>query len=429
MFGAILFVFSILCVHVQNVRGVCSTTFSSQTLGTCTTACDATAKSVPAGFLQGVDGDGVSFRVSPSVGIQAEISPATSIVTFDKQTFTLACAACFCDASDVCPTSVQTDSNCVGGYTIRTDDGNRCVTFVTTGQLPSSATHQTLTSEEIDIDGGARTYSGTFSTNSNGHLLTLDVTSSDQAEKIFFAACGPFITVTALKKRQLPVSSEANSAGPGTFAPLNGNANADPHLVGANGVKFDFRGRDNGVYNLFVSPQFQINMQLAADGPKKHFMTHVAVMFRNETVTFAASKQLGAPSFVDNVNEQLNKHGAKATAVKKDVIRLDLCGGHQTVTVTRTFTTRKDLVHADHSPFVYLNVAVRTAHCDDKFGGALGQTYRCKFVKDHAPFKFDQSTEESFRVATIGTQVTPFDPAAPCVAQHQGEAGLVGNSA
>jgi hypothetical protein len=52
-----------------------------------------------------------------------------------------------------------------------------------------------------------------------------------------------------------------------------GSATNDPHLVGANGAKFDFDGELDAAYALFSAPQFQVNMRIAGDGPKPHFMT------------------------------------------------------------------------------------------------------------------------------------------------------------
>jgi len=52
------------------------------------------------------------------------------------------------------------------------------------------------------------------------------------------------------------------------------------------GTKFDFEGQLGGVYSLFSTPQFQVNMRIAGDGPKSHFMTEVGVLFRNEVLLF-----------------------------------------------------------------------------------------------------------------------------------------------
>jgi len=38
-------------------------------------------------------------------------------------------------------------------------------------------------------------------------------------------------------------------------------------------------GQLGGMYSLTFTPQFQINMRIAGDGPKPPFMTEVGVLF------------------------------------------------------------------------------------------------------------------------------------------------------
>jgi hypothetical protein len=74
-------------------------------------------------------------------------------------------------------------------------------------------------------------------------------------------------------------------------------------------------------------------------------------------------------------------------------------------------------VHDDGSSFYYLDIAINTPHCNDAYGGALGQTYKCVFVEGREEFKFEHASEESFRVkALTAVDESSFNAEAPCSA-------------
>lgn len=194
---------------------------------------------------------------------------------------------------------------------------------------------------------------------------------------------------------------------------LVGGGNGDPHFVGANGAKYDFNGTANGTYVMFAAPQYQVNMHLANDGPANRFMTEIGVVFRNVTMQFGVYRYTDEQ--VAYFNELLAPHGASA---KYDgaVMQLALCAGHRLL-ITQAhadFEMRPWLVHDDGSVFYYVDVEIHTPHCDDAFDGALGQTYKCKFVERREPFNWDPKTEESFRVRSLDARSKPFEVNAPC---------------
>jgi hypothetical protein len=57
----------------------------------------------------------------------------------------------------------------------------------------------------------------------------------------------------------------------------------DPHLAGAHGIKFDVYGKPAANYSLVVAPAFEINMQLANNGPEMRFMTAMAVLYQGKS--------------------------------------------------------------------------------------------------------------------------------------------------
>ena len=61
-------------------------------------------------------------------------------------------------------------------------------------------------------------------------------------------------------------------------------------------------------------------------------------------------------------------------------------------------TDRNFKVVFNGRPFYYLDVEVTEPHCDDAYGGILGQTYQCKFVLDGEPFVWLPEQEEAFRL-------------------------------
>lgn len=214
-----------------------------------------------------------------------------------------------------------------------------------------------------------------------------------------------------------------NAASVASFASfqLQASAFADPHFRGANGIAFDFHGKAGGIYTLFTAPQFFVTMHLAAHGPSARFMTKVGVMFRDVQIELGATKH--EPTFVDELNRKLRPHGAYATKTGYQ-LELHLCAGHS-ITVTPHHTT-------DAHPLNFVNVQVTTPGCNDTYGGALGQTYQCRYLPTREKFVFDRSTEESFRVPTLFSLPQGFEPDSRCnsvVQQYMANANAMQGSA
>jgi membrane-bound inhibitor of C-type lysozyme len=228
----------------------------------------------------------------------------------------------------------------------------------------------------------------------------------------------------ARRKRQVPLQPQPGSSGSNSVSLLavNGGARADPHFTGANGVKFDFYGTAGGIYQTFVAPQYQVNVHLAGDGPALRFMTRVGVVFRNVTMEFGIYRYTNAQ--MKHFNKLLAPHGASAV-YHGSVLHLDLCPGHAIV-VGQAHTSQPSLVHDGGSVFYYVNVEIRVPHCDDVYEGALGQTYKCKYVERREAFRFDNATEESFRVDSLAAHTSPFDANAACVAPRLGAKPMIG---
>jgi hypothetical protein len=169
---------------------------------------------------------------------------------------------------------------------------------------------------------------------------------------------------------------------------------------------------------VFSAPQLQVNMHLAGDGPAIRFMTKIAVVFRNVTIQVGVFRL--DPAFVNKINAQLAPLGAKAS-YNGWQFRLNLCPGHEVI-VSQHHANKKlrpSLVHDDGSVFYYLDIAINTPHCNDAYGGALGQTYKCVYVEGREEFKFDHASEESFRVkALTAVDESSFNADAPCSFPH-----------
>ena len=163
------------------------------------------------------------------------------------------------------------------------------------------------------------------------------------------------------------------------------------------GVTFDFDGELDAFYTLFSAPQFQVNMRIAGDGPKPHFMTEVAVLFRDESFLFDVVTMDDA--FRDNLEARLERVGGQLLGFQPWQVTLGLCAG-QRVVIRQKHTTEaeKELWHADGRPFYYLDVEVAVPGCHDAYDGALGQTYQCKYVQNNDPFVWSHEQEEAFRL-------------------------------
>ena len=175
---------------------------------------------------------------------------------------------------------------------------------------------------------------------------------------------------------------------------LASSAGGDPHLVSAEGLKFIFNGIANAVYALFTSPVVDINMQLAATGPKERYMTEMGIVFRGKNVTITPwfGKRKGElTKFFESLNATVEFTGASMT--------VEFCNDH-----AATFTA----MHAtDGSKVNFLDVAISVPGCHDAYGGALGQTYRCEYVSGAKPFVWSHAQEESFRRPAAATRRRP----------------------
>ena len=193
---------------------------------------------------------------------------------------------------------------------------------------------------------------------------------------------------------------------------VSGGASNDPHLMSPNGVWYDFDGTSRGNYSLFSSPQFQLTMQLSDDdGPSTRFMTHVGLMFRNETFLFDVVTM--TKSFHDDLEKRLGRVGGKVLAGSSWQVKLKLCP-YQIVTISQMHTSEPWLAHGNGSPWYYLDVNVTTPGCHDAYDGALGQTYKCKYVSGDEVFSWSHAQEEKYRVPVLFTPMGDFRVDTPC---------------
>lgn len=180
---------------------------------------------------------------------------------------------------------------------------------------------------------------------------------------------------------------------------VNGGVSQDPHFVTPNGVKFDFNGQPDAAYSVFSAPSFAVNMQLMHGGPAARFMNGVAVKVGNVTIVVHPHTDLRA--LAKSVSADLSTVGAtvKASKVAMNVMP---CPGH-TIGISTHHTAPSYYNLTDNHTVNYLDVKVSTSGCSDTFGGALGQTFVCKFVKGVEQFVWSHDVEESFRVSSLTT--------------------------
>jgi hypothetical protein len=259
---------------------------------------------------------------------------------------------------------------------------------------------------------------------SSGEIVQFDCTATANTHTMTFVSCAVFDLSDGGNRKRASFSTSPTTSG--TFAAASA-ASADPHLRGAHGVKYEFSGQANATYALFSSQQFVVNMHLAADGPALHFITQIGVVFRNLTMKFSTFQH--GKKFVSNLDKQLRVVGGRAIALSPIAIRLELCPGHS-ITIMQRYTVQGPLVHADGTPFRYLNVEIAAPGCHNSYDGALGQTYKCKYLPGLEKFVFDEATEESFRVRSIFSPSGAFQPGAPCHDQdvYNGQSSMRGST-
>jgi len=190
------------------------------------------------------------------------------------------------------------------------------------------------------------------------------------------------------------------------------SASGDPHIKGPFGEYIDFYGKPGGKYVLFDAPQFSINMELAREGPRNHYITALAIVFQNATLFFDTHPH--NVGFLARMQQQLRPLGAEASYVNgnKNIALVNLCAG-VSVKVTQLHTAQTGVEM--HWP--YLNVELDIPGCHDDFAGVLGQMYRCQYR--HGSFAWSSTLEETFRVPKL----RPAPKNAPCFErQHYGPA-------
>jgi hypothetical protein len=209
---------------------------------------------------------------------------------------------------------------------------------------------------------------------------------------------------------------------------LPSSSSNDPHLTGAMGVQYDFDGQPEGKYVLFSAPQSQAAMTLSGqDGPGTRFMTEVGLLFRNQRFHFEVKTM--SLAFHNDLKERLARVGGKLLSWSSWQVKMELCAG-QFITIKQMHTVDSWLAHADGTPWYYLDVEVVLPRCHDSYDGALGQTYKCKFVNGEEAFVWSSAQEESFRIPDLFTPTRSFQVDAPCfeVGNEEEKGAVAGQS-
>jgi hypothetical protein len=184
-------------------------------------------------------------------------------------------------------------------------------------------------------------------------------------------------------------------------------------LIGANGAKYDFDGEAEATYTLFSSAHFQINMQLSGgDGPATRSMTEIGLLFGHQKFVFDVKTM--PESLHDELEQGVALAGGKLLAWSHWQTKLELCRGH-TVTISQMHTTEPWLAHADGSPFYYLDVEINVSECDDSYDGALGQTYKCKYLSGEEEFRWSHAQEASFKIPSLLSITKIFQADSTCL--------------
>eukprot|EP01108_Squamamoeba_japonica_P000865 TRINITY_DN1317_c0_g1_i5.p3 TRINITY_DN1317_c0_g1~~TRINITY_DN1317_c0_g1_i5.p3 ORF type:complete len:229 (-),score=110.89 TRINITY_DN1317_c0_g1_i5:61-747(-) len=206
------------------------------------------------------------------------------------------------------------------------------------------------------------------------------------------------------RKRQMIPPLAASTSG--TFGVLASGANGDPHLIGAHGEHYEFFGQPGAVYTLFSTPQFVLNMQLWDKGPNDRYIERLALIFRNVTHVFSTAA-FHPKKFEQKLNRELVPAGGKAH-LSPNHIELELCDGHKVEIVHNLARAQKNA-----GDIYYLDVAVTVPGCHDAYGGALGQTYQCRYAKGER-FVWSHNLENVFRVKSLSAKAGAFSRDAPC---------------
>ena len=202
----------------------------------------------------------------------------------------------------------------------------------------------------------------------------------------------------------------------------------DPHLIGATGVQYDFDGQPDGKYVLFSAPQFQVTMTLSGqDGPGTRFMTEIGLLLRNQSFHFGVTTMPLA--FRDDLEARLAQVGGRLVGWSSWESKVELCKDHL-ITIKQMHSVEPWLGHADGTPWYYLDVDIVLPGCHDDYDGALGQTYKCKYVQGEEEFVWSHAQEASFQVPDLFTPTGSFHSDAECPTEDEARGGgLSGSSA
>lgn len=412
---------------------------SSQTgfgngLGTCASALDC-PNAKPAMFpTTGFVEMGQNFRIDSSAFTANSIPVFDTLLlgenssgvklTADSSLVGITCKKCLCDDQDpaaACLTGAPSaPSGCVGGYAVPyLPSGTICIKFggdpLLAGKTSGTAVLQgsqlivTLSDSEnsLALASPVTFDTGVYATDAGGNLIGLALRQADITAVAYFG-CGPFVVLTtssdSVRKRQV-TSFSPTTSGPGVFT---ASASGDPHLSGANGVKYDLKGVAGGVYSLFISPVFQINMQLAEIGPEIRFMTKMGILYRGiEVIVNPWSVKTNAY----RIAEQFNKLNATVKVDRWQMI-ITFCNNH-VVTITS--------MHTVDGALNFLDFTVSVPGCHDSYGGALGHTYECAYALGKKKFEWSMEREESFQIKTLVTPSGTYSKDAECA--HEDEFG------
>eukprot|EP01108_Squamamoeba_japonica_P000867 TRINITY_DN1317_c0_g1_i7.p1 TRINITY_DN1317_c0_g1~~TRINITY_DN1317_c0_g1_i7.p1 ORF type:complete len:554 (-),score=190.37 TRINITY_DN1317_c0_g1_i7:95-1756(-) len=382
---------------------------------------DPTAESDPS--VSGLTGSGTTTM--EAIALRQSSASSDEAVTVDN----LAVGTTF---ASVTPPLECTESTTPCGddvYSIEAISGGKthhfCFDF---GGVPSNgACSLTLSSTSDDFADDAAfsiDYSSCVFMFDGDNLSSFTLADVGSGVVVDFAQCSTLSLDdgTGTRKRAVLFSAAATVTS-ATFAVLASGATGDPHLVGAHGEHYEFFGQPGAVYTLFSTPQFVLNMQLWDKGPNDRYIERLALIFRNVTHVFSTAA-FHPKKFEQKLNRELVPAGGKAH-LSPNHIELELCDGHKVEIVHNLARAQKNA-----GDIYYLDVAVTVPGCHDAYGGALGQTYQCRYAKGER-FVWSHNLENVFRVKSLSAKAGAFARDAPChdvAKQFAGQSPMSGRS-
>ncbi|KAK9828893.1 hypothetical protein WJX72_002641 [[Myrmecia] bisecta] len=169
-----------------------------------------------------------------------------------------------------------------------------------------------------------------------------------------------------------------------TIPAVPGSACQDPHFTGFDGVKYDFHGIDNKVFNLISAPAAQLNALFAPAQAVagQTFMTEMGFRTTAGDRILVKATEFGKLSVNLNGEDMLPlPEGSELvlrSATKVGLLRRGLGNGETVVITTpdmrvRIFSPEWD--QAGEITIVHLNLAVEVLNAGVSMHGVLGQTY------------------------------------------------------